>query len=121
MTDHLHNFVSFRGDRLFNGAVNIDWFARDESRARSAASAFVFHGPAYHGVSQVDVGVSHGHRLQDTASFAQSIIRRCYGIEDQPFSLAIAGYGTGKSHLGLTLGLAKSAQRRHIRCYSRRD
>jgi len=104
MTDHLHNFVSFRGDRLFNGAVNIDWFARDESRARSAASAFVFHGPAYHGVSQVDVGVSHGHRLQDTASFAQSIIRRCYGIEDQPFSLAIAGYGTGKSHLGLTLG-----------------
>ena len=104
MTDHLRNFVSFRGDRLFNGAVNIDWFGSDESRNRAAASAFVFHGPAYHGVSQMDVGVSHGHRLQDTASFAQSIIRRCYGIEDQPFSLAIAGYGTGKSHLGLTLG-----------------
>ena len=104
MTDHLRDFVSFRGDRLFNGAVNIGWFGSDEARTRAAASAFVFHGPAYHGVSQMDVGVSHGHRLQDTASFAQSIIRRCYGIEDQPFSLAIAGYGTGKSHLGLTLG-----------------
>lgn len=104
MTDTLSSFVRFRGDRLFNGAVNVDWFGSDESRTQDAASAFVFHGPTYHGVSQMDVGVSHGHRLQDTASFAQSIVRRCYGIEDQPFSLAIAGYGTGKSHLGLTVG-----------------
>lgn len=100
----LRDIVKFRGDRLFNGAVNIGWFGSDDDRTRKAASAFVFHGPAYHGVSQVDVGVVHGHRLQDTASFARSIVRRCYGIEDQPFTLAIAGYGTGKSHLGLTIG-----------------
>jgi hypothetical protein len=99
----LREIVQFRGDRLFNGAVNISWFGTDERRAQAAANAFVFHGPEYHGVAQADVGITHGHRLQDTASFARSIVRRCYGLEDQPFTLAIAGYGTGKSHLGLTL------------------
>ena len=103
MPERLQDIVRFRGDRLFNGAVNISWFDSDASRTRAAAETFVFHGPSYHGVSQDDVGVSHGHRLQDTASFALSLIRRCYGIDDQPFTLAIAGYGTGKSHLGLTL------------------
>ena len=103
MSDALVELVRFRGDKLFNGAVNIDWFGTDEVRARSATDAFVFHGPKYHGVSQADVGTAHGHRLADTATFALSVVRRCYGIEDQPFTLAMAGYGTGKSHLGLTL------------------
>ena len=103
MPQPLHDIVKFRGDRLFNGAVNIDWFGTDEARARLASGAFIFHGPTYHGVSQADVGTTHGHRLQDTAGFARSVVRRCYGFEDQPFTLAIAGYGTGKSHLGLTL------------------
>ncbi len=103
MPESLHELVTFRGDKLFNGAVNIDWFATDARRARAASDAFVFHGPHYHGVSQIDVGTTHGHRLQDTASFIQAIVRRCYGLEDQPFTLAVAGYGTGKSHLGLTL------------------
>lgn len=98
----LRELVEFRGDRLFNGAVNVDWFGTDETRARLASEAFVFHGPRYHGVSQADVGTTHGHRLQDTASFVRSIVQRCYGLEDEPFTLAIAGYGTGKSHLGLT-------------------
>ena len=103
MPESLNNIVKFRGDRLFNGAVNIGWFGSDDDRTRAAANAFVFHGPAYHGVSQIDVGIAHGHRLQDTASFTRSIVRRCYGFEEHPFTLAIAGYGTGKSHLGLTL------------------
>src|SRR5437667_355568 len=103
MPHPLYELVKFRGDKLFNGAVNIDWFGTDEIRARAASDAFVFHGPKYHGVSQADVGTTHGHQLQDTATFALSLVRRCYGIEDQPFTLAIAGYGTGKSHLGLTL------------------
>ena len=108
MSDHLRDIVGFQGNRLFNGAVNIGWFGTDDARTQAAAGAFVFHGPAYHGVSQADVGTTHGHRLQDTASFARSIVRRCYGIEDQPFTLAIAGYGTGKSHLGLTLAAVLS-------------
>ena len=103
MSKYLEDIVAFRGDKLFNGAVNIGWFRTDESRTIDAARAFVFHGPEYHGVSQSDVGDTHGHRLQDTANFALSIIRRAYGQEDAPFTLAIAGYGTGKSHLALTL------------------
>ena len=49
------------------------------------------------------MGVEHGHRLMDTASFTRAVVRRCYGHEEQPFTLAIAGYGTGKSHLGIAL------------------
>lgn len=103
MADKLGEIVGFRGDRLFNGAVNIDWFSSDDKKALDAGKAFVFHGPRYHGVSQEDVGTSHGHSLIDTATFTRLIVRRCYGLEEQPFTLAIAGYGTGKSHLGITL------------------
>jgi len=99
-----HNeLVRFRGDRLFNGAVSIDWYWTDATKRRAAAESFVFHGPTYHGVIQDHVGSDHDHRLQDTASFAKSIVQSCRGSKDQPFSLAIAGYGTGKSHLALTL------------------
>lgn len=103
MPQRLSDVIRFRGDRLFNGAVNISWFGTDEDKTRMASAAFVFHGPTYHGVQQDDIGTAHGHRLVDTASLARSVVRRCYGIEDHPFTLAIAGYGTGKSHLGLTL------------------
>jgi hypothetical protein len=103
MVDRVADIVEFRGDRLFNGAVNIEWFTSDVSKAKTASEAFVFHGPKYHGVRQEDVGDGHSHKLIDTANFVKAIIQRCYGLEDQPFTLAIAGYGTGKSHLGLTL------------------
>jgi len=111
MSRPLHDLVRFRGDKLFHGAVNIDWFSTDESRSRQASESFVFHGPEYHGVSQADVGTTHGHRLVDTASFVRSIVRRCYGQEEEPFTLAIAGYGTGKSHLGLTVASLLSEPR----------
>lgn len=103
MPQRLHDIIRFRGDRLFNGAVSISWFGTDEEKSKAACEAFVFHGPKYHGVQQEDVGTGHGHRLTDTATLAHAVVRRCYGIEDQPFTLAIAGYGTGKSHIGLTL------------------
>ncbi|SPD75416.1 conserved hypothetical protein [uncultured Desulfobacterium sp.] len=103
MPQRLNDIVRFRGDRLFHGAVSISWFGADEEKSKAASQAFVFHGPKYHGVQQGDVGIGHGHRLMDTASLARAVVRRCYGLEDQPFTLAIAGYGTGKSHLGLTL------------------
>lgn len=103
MPERLKDIVKFRGDRLFNGAVSINWFKSDESKSLDASNAFVFHGPGYHGVSQEDIGTAHGHSLKDTAGFSLSVARRCYGFEEVPFTLAIAGYGTGKSHLGLTL------------------
>ena len=99
----LESIINFRSDKLFNGAVNIDWFNTDSTKSKLASEAYVFHGPNYHGVNQSDVGEGHGHKLTDTASFARTIVKRCFGLDETPFTLAIAGYGTGKSHLGLTL------------------
>lgn len=99
----LKDVIRFRGDRLFDGAVNLSWFWDDIEKSHKAAESFVFHGPQYHGVQQSDIGISHGHQLQDTATFTKNIVNACYGDQDQPFTLAIAGYGTGKSHLALTI------------------
>jgi hypothetical protein len=95
--------VSFRRDLLFNGAVQISWLEVDPDQAEQAARHFIFHGPKYHGAAEADFGEGT-HKLVDTASFTLDILHRVSGkIADEPFSLAIAGYGTGKSHLGVTL------------------
>lgn len=99
----LSDVIQFREDRLFHGAVSLDWLWTNPELSRAATEAYIFHGPSYHGVDQQDVGTAHGHRLQDTATFTSSILRRCHGLEEEPFTLAIAGYGTGKSHLSLAM------------------
>jgi len=99
----LADVIQFREDRLFHGAVSLDWLWTNPELSRAATEAYIFHGPSYHGVDQQDIGTAHGHRLQDTATFTRSILRRCHGLEEEPFTLAIAGYGTGKSHLSLAM------------------
>lgn len=97
------DIVSFRKDLLFNGAVQLSWFEKDKAQADKAAEHFVFHGPDYHGVAEEDLD-SSSHILVDTANFTLDILERVNGkIADEPFALAIAGYGTGKSHLAITL------------------
>ena len=103
MPQYLGDLIRFRSESLFDGAVNLDWFTTDSDRCHAASRAFVFHGPQYHGARQEDTSGLQGHQLIDTASFARSLVRQCYGEDDQPFTLAVAGYGTGKSHLALTL------------------
>lgn len=99
----LENAVSFRKDLLFNGAVQTGWVEEDVRLANKAAEHFVFHGPSYHGVPRNSVADAE-HRLVDTASFTHDIVTRLAGdTYDDPFMLAIAGYGTGKSHLAVTL------------------
>ncbi len=99
----LADIVSFRRDLLFNGAVQIDWLESNPSLAEKAALHFAFHGPSYHGV------VREPEQEQvlppvDTATFTLDIIERLTGKKaDEPFTMAIAGYGTGKSHLAVTL------------------
>ena len=98
----LAEIVSFRKDLLFNGAVQLSWFEKDRKQAEKAAEHFVFHGPNYHGVVEEDFESSH--KLIDTASFALEILKRMTGeTADEPFTLAVAGYGSGKSHLAITL------------------
>lgn len=99
----LGNIVSFRKDLLFNGAVQVSWLEEDPRLASKAAEYFAFHGPSYHGVSRADF-TNSSHKLVDTASFVNDVLSRLAGrTQDDPFMLAIAGYGTGKSHLAVTL------------------
>ena len=99
----LSDIVSFQKDLLFEGAVQLGWLEDDPERAEKAAVQFAFHGPQYHGVSQAAYQ-DDGHQLVDTARFTLDILERITGRRpDQPFALAIAGYGTGKSHLAITL------------------
>ena len=97
----LKNLIEFRSDLFFEGAVQADWFYAKE-KADLVANSFVFHGPKYFGVTSSDVS---DNRLIDTASFVQKIYNNLYNTteETNPFMLAIAGYGTGKSHLAVSL------------------
>lgn len=102
MSPVLENVARFDFDRLFNGAVDVDWLISDSAKADRAANAFVFHGPSYHGVSQQDV-VGTGHKLIDSASFFKTTIDHLASEAEHPFSLAIANFGSGKSHMAVTL------------------
>ena len=99
----LNELVAFRRDLLFNGAVQIGWLEHNPEQADKAAEHFVFHGPDYHGVSETEIDTVHP--LIDTARFSAHIIETLNNdtAQTDPFALAIAGWGTGKSHLGLTL------------------
>jgi hypothetical protein len=100
------DLVGFRRDLFFDGAVQIGWFEKNPERRDQAAAGFVFHGPAYHGISEDDLRDASSAPKTDTARFtaevAQSMTKG--NSSELPIALAIAGYGTGKSHLALTLG-----------------
>lgn len=98
----VRDLVRFSKERYFNGAVQTEWFY-DKSRVNTVAESYVFHGPKYFGVSDSDVALA-GYKLIDTASFTLNVAEKL--TEEKPnnsFVLTIAGYGTGKSHLAVSL------------------
>lgn len=97
--------VEFQRELFFDGAVQIGWLGSDHEKRDKAASNFVFHGPRYHGVGVDDYTDSKEYSLTDTVSFTEKILDSLIGDtrQENSISLAIAGYGTGKSHLALTL------------------
>ncbi|MGJ7459415.1 hypothetical protein [Halomonas sp. RA08-2] len=104
--------VRFRSDLFFEGAVQLRWVAEDPERALRAASNFIFHGPRYHAARRENE--SDGYVLRDTVSFSTGLVEAfAQGEQRQgnPFSLAIAGYGSGKSHLAVTLSELLTAPR----------
>lgn len=99
----VRELVNFNRENYYNGAVQTEWFY-DEARVERIAASYVFHGPKYYGVSSNDVNTGE-HKLLDTASFAKIISDKLCGENTaNNFVLTIAGYGTGKSHLAVTLG-----------------
>jgi hypothetical protein len=100
--------VRFQEERFFDGAVQLGWVQQQRALAAEVAQAFVFHGPRYHGADAAEQqDLQANYRLVDTASFLLELLRTrdraCGGAEINPFLLAIAGYGSGKSHLSVTL------------------
>jgi len=94
--------VRFGKERCFNGAVQTEWFY-DSERVDLVAKSYMFHGPKYFGVSEADINLSR-HKLIDTASFALNIAQKLVSKRpDNCFSMTIAGYGAGKSHLVVSL------------------
>lgn len=115
MQPKVSDVVAFRGDLFFEGAVQLRWVSSDRARAKKAAEHFVFHGPRYHAVSRDDA--SAGYILRDTATFAADLVDALAQGEQRqgnPFSLAIAGYGSGKSHLAVTLAELLSQHSRAV-------
>lgn len=102
---HIGELVRFRKDLFFEGAIQINWFEVDHEKRDKAAANFVFHGPKYHGVSKDDIQNSETYSLIDTVSMTHKLLQSIdhSDSDSSPFALAIAGYGTGKSHFGLTL------------------
>lgn len=100
----LREVLRFRTERFFEGAVQANWFYDPEKRSQ-VARAFVFHGPSYyyHAMGEDDTIRAQGP-LVDTCTFTQLLTERLYSDQDDnPMLLAVAGYGSGKSHLAVTL------------------
>lgn len=104
----LKDIVLFRDDLYFEGAVQADWFYQSR-QVEAVAKSFVFHGPKNHAVSQNDF---ESHGLLDTASFTLRLAQKMENQENSnALTLAIAGYGTGKSHLAVTLSTLFSGEK----------
>ena len=95
----LGKIIEFRKDLYFEGAVQADWFYSKE-KATKVAENFVFHGKQYYGVE--DQGIGAKKRI-DTISFVKELVEKLNDDRSNALSLAIADYGTGKSHLAVTL------------------
>jgi len=105
----LQDILRFKKELYFNGAVQVDWFYNHEKQTEVAQS-FVFHGPEYFGVSEEDISFKT-HRLVDTATFTNILANKLYG--DSPLSnffMTIAPYGTGKSHMAVSLATLFSGE-----------
>ncbi len=96
----LGKILKFRKDLYFEGAVQADWFYVQE-RAAKVAENFVFHGKQYFGVE--DQGTGNKRRI-DTISLVEELVDKLLDDHANALTLAIADYGTGKSHLAVTLG-----------------
>lgn len=103
----LGNILEFRKDLYFEGAVQADWFYTPD-RAAKVAENFVFHGNQYFGIE--DQGIGNKKRI-DTISLVKELITKLNDERSNALSLVIADYGTGKSHLAVTLAQLFSGEK----------
>jgi hypothetical protein len=102
MSRTLQDLVNYHGDRLFDGAIDLDWFIRNPKKSADISTAYVFHGKQYHDVNILDKPVVAGKQLTDTITMVNEVLTS-FNNPEKAFMLAIAGYGAGKSHFALML------------------
>lgn len=95
------DLIEFDRKSYFDGAVQANWFYESD-KVGAITGSYVFHGPKYHGVNEEET-TDKRYKLHDTASYALELLRKVQFVEKNRFNLTIAGYGTGKSHLAVTL------------------
>jgi len=84
--------VEFKDDLFFNGSVEIDCIYDNPKYAKKAAESYVFHSKK--SFTKTDDG------KVDSITFIRTLFDIMYEDEqNNPFITAIAGYGSGKSHL----------------------
>lgn len=98
----INDILSLKKDVVFGGAVQTEWYYHKD-KAKTISENFIFHGPTFFGVTEDDIEYK-SHKLMDTCSYTELIANRLYEDEGNSILLTIAGYGTGKSHLAVTLG-----------------
>lgn len=104
----IKDVIRLKKDIVFGGAVQTEWFY--EEKAKIISENFVFHGPDFFGVTEDDIEFKN-HKLMDTCTYTELISEKLYSEEGNPIILTIAGYGTGKSHLSVTLGTLFSQEK----------
>lgn len=93
--------IEFRKDVYFEGAVQADWFYNSELSAKVAMN-YVFHGNLY--FDGVLEQFSKNSNRVDSVTLLKKIAEKFIHPGSNPLTLAIADYGTGKSHLAVTMG-----------------
>jgi len=111
----LRDILEFRKDLFFEGAVQADWFYSEE-KASKVAESFVFHGSKYYGVEEQGNG---SKKRIDTISLVEELVGKLNDDKSNALSLAIADYGTGKSHLAVTLAQIFSGKQYMPKTYNK--
>lgn len=111
----IKDIIEFRKDRFFEGAVQVDWFYNPPKSAMVAQN-FMFHGNKYFGTDNEDFSRK---KQTDTVSLVEYFGEKLNDSSQNPLSLAIADYGTGKSHLAVTLAQLFSGEAYMPETYNR--
>lgn len=109
----IKDILEFNKKKYFGGAVQANWFY-EADKVFDIASSYVFHGPKYHGVGQKET-INDSYKLNDTASYTLTLLKKAQEQESNRFNMTIAGYGTGKSHLSVALGALLSGHNIDLR------
>jgi hypothetical protein len=87
---------NYHQERLFHGALCVEWYANDLEKSARAAEVYLFNK---------STSSNSDKRLTkfDSVQMTKIIFAIAMGELDQKYSIIYAGYGSGKSHYALTV------------------